>query len=1355
MGVTRHAARATSVLLFLMAASAYASEYQTITFDPLAPVAYGDADFYLDPGATASSSLPVTYVSSNGNVATITTDGYVQILGVGTTAITASQGGDENFNQAADVSQTLTVTPAAPNITGPVGIQDNTYNVWLTWEAPPGGADSYYVAVYDYYNATVVLPGTSTGANTFHLTGLTDNHGYIVSVQAISNVAGTGPWSWEYVEVSSYGQAPGVATITTGANHVFAYPGPNGSIELTWGRVAGTGRYDLYVTDWLTQEVLHLIIPDPGTDGTVSASVAGLLNEHVYLACLTAQNPYGTSYCNYEFGVSTASGAPAAPDFTLPPVQTLSYSSIPYYTPRIATSYPDLVFEWSKTAHTLGYNFMLVEVDPDYSFLGQWWITDDGTGNPVDFDLPSGITLKDGCKYEMWADGYNPWGLGPWTVVDFVPGDAPPTTAVLCTTASAGGTTPTGQNDSYDKRPTLSCPSVARATQYFWYIDELNGTWNQKEVIETLAVAGAQQSHILSWAEALTPGLVYAVRVRAHNLLGDTDQSNDAVYWQVTPVPAQTTWAAPIGALTNTPGSTTLAWANQEHVLTWNLSLVDTTAGVSVHSGPITVTIDQQHDWATATLALQNGHSYEASVRGENNSGSAAWSVASDFSVNSLTGVPGRPWVTSPIGDVGTTTPPIQWLSVTGAGWYYVVVQDNSAQGQPYVILQGVVETDGGPTQLACGTGNYSSALVQGHSYGLQVYASNGFGWSVGSLLVNFTVGPPQTAPTMISPLQNGTNIALWPAFSWTYVPGADYYWLIVADGSTSPPVFDGEVDSTWASPVVLSAGHSYLARVSACNGFGVGPESWPADAFTVGTAPSPPSDLAATVVSSTEIDLSWTDNSNNEAGFTIWRGTYDGSPEVLLTVGSGVTTYQDTGLAAGTDYYYYVMATNDWGSTDWSNESDARTSFSGAPTGVPNILGFIFPSYSTRPTITWTDVAGATFYVLHITDLSTQTSQDYQVPAGDPGLQTFALPAVLAANNSYSVTVAAGNQSGYGGWGPAQMGSTGGGGGGNSQEDVAWSPQYPTFRSWEPFYWCFGGGSAKAIIDHITNGQQGNQNQGSSFVRYIDSSGGVNPEGCTVQHFQTFANETGIAEWSAHGNTNNIQAFSVQEPATRDPTLGFSAYHWRISLSDSLDTDVVLEEETSWLGLTSYWWGVRVFTPWLSRHWAPSFAANKAIVVGDSCSSLPCVAACTPRTGFGYETPIGSGYDAANNNLLFRRLNGTNPKPPDGTLRRAGEGYNAGGFWSSFSMCGNYNTTLCPSVEHPLQNDADKGGADNVKPLGSTAQEGDGCVILDTHCDMEYFGSALTWEVTDATLGGSCEISNITRLWQIVRRRL
>ena len=83
---------------------------QTITFGALPSKYTNDADFSLT--GIASSGLTLSYTSSNTAVATVT-GSLVHIVGVGTTTITALQGGDANYNAASSVLQTLSVTNQA------------------------------------------------------------------------------------------------------------------------------------------------------------------------------------------------------------------------------------------------------------------------------------------------------------------------------------------------------------------------------------------------------------------------------------------------------------------------------------------------------------------------------------------------------------------------------------------------------------------------------------------------------------------------------------------------------------------------------------------------------------------------------------------------------------------------------------------------------------------------------------------------------------------------------------------------------------------------------------------------------------------------------------------------------------------------------------------------------------------------------------------------------------------------------------------------------------------------------------------------------------------------------------------
>jgi hypothetical protein len=96
---------------------------------------------------------------------------------------------------------------------------------------------------------------------------------------------------------------------------------------------------------------------------------------------------------------------------------------------------------------------------------------------------------------------------------------------------------------------------------------------------------------------------------------------------------------------------------------------------------------------------------------------------------------------------------------------------------------------------------------------------------------------------------------------------------------------------------------------------------------------PIKPESLNATAPSASAINLTWQDQSNNEAEFTIERKVV-GNPYVkVASVGANETSYQDNGLDAATTYTYRIRSVNHNGVSSDSNEASSTTSLgAGAP---------------------------------------------------------------------------------------------------------------------------------------------------------------------------------------------------------------------------------------------------------------------------------------------------------------------------------------------------------------------------------------------------------------------------------------
>ncbi|MCP4544637.1 MAG: hypothetical protein GY832_46645 [Chloroflexi bacterium] len=119
--------------------------------------------------------------------------------------------------------------------------------------------------------------------------------------------------------------------------------------------------------------------------------------------------------------------------------------------------------------------------------------------------------------------------------------------------------------------------------------------------------------------------------------------------------------------------------------------------------------------------------------------------------------------------------------------------------------------------------------------------------------------------------------------------------------------------------------------------------------------APSAPSNLSVATLSTSQLRLTWSGNSDNEDGFKIERSSNGTSGWTqVATVGVNGTSYTNGGLACNTTYYYRARAYNTVGHSAYSNVSSARTS---ACPSVPNAPSNLSASPTRdRISLTWSD---------------------------------------------------------------------------------------------------------------------------------------------------------------------------------------------------------------------------------------------------------------------------------------------------------------------------------------------------------------------------------------------------------------
>jgi hypothetical protein len=96
--------------------------------------------------------------------------------------------------------------------------------------------------------------------------------------------------------------------------------------------------------------------------------------------------------------------------------------------------------------------------------------------------------------------------------------------------------------------------------------------------------------------------------------------------------------------------------------------------------------------------------------------------------------------------------------------------------------------------------------------------------------------------------------------------------------------------------------------------------------AISAAGSPAAPDTLTAGAASSSQINLSWTDMSDDETGFAVERSADGATCTPVATVGANVQTYANTGLPAETKYYYRVKAVNSTGESGYTNTANATT---------------------------------------------------------------------------------------------------------------------------------------------------------------------------------------------------------------------------------------------------------------------------------------------------------------------------------------------------------------------------------------------------------------------------------------------
>ncbi|QOV88077.1 fibronectin type III domain-containing protein [Humisphaera borealis] len=329
---------------------------------------------------------------------------------------------------------------------------------------------------------------------------------------------------------------------------------------------------------------------------------------------------------------------------------------------------------------------------------------------------------------------------------------------------------------------------------------------------------------------------------------------------------------------------------------------------------------------------------YDYRVRGVRSSAVSGW-VAGD-----ATTVPATPTGLVATVPAGTPRVNLAWND-NSAGENGVQVERSEDGGTNWTLLS---------TAAANATSYSDTTVVEGTTYQYRIRATSAAGnstWATSVTASTLPATPTGLSATAIS--YNQVNLA------WTDNSARENGFLVERSigGVTWSSVATLAADTVSYSDTAVGEGFTYQYRVRATTAAVNGSPSGTASATTPVAAPT---NLAATAVSTTQVNLTWTDNSAVESNYKIERSTDGGSTfSALTTVVAGSTSYSDTTATAGTTYVYRVRATKGAILSTYATSSAVTT----APT-APSNLAATAASHS-DVNLTWTDAQGETAYTI------------------------------------------------------------------------------------------------------------------------------------------------------------------------------------------------------------------------------------------------------------------------------------------------------------------------------------------------------------------------------------------------------
>ena len=306
------------------------------------------------------------------------------------------------------------------------------------------------------------------------------------------------------------------------------------------------------------------------------------------------------------------------------------------------------------------------------------------------------------------------------------------------------------------------------------------------------------------------------------------------------------------------------------------------------------------------------------------------------------------------------------------------------------------------------------TVAVPGTTYYFWVVAANDAGTSDLTHPKHRGSGPGSdrhpAAPTNVQASNDQTDQV---TVTWDASATATSYqlWVSTTNDSTTSTMYDCNFTNTYYDYTAAAPGVTYYFWVVAANDAGTGDFSNPGEAGSLAqqATPAAPTNVQASNDQTDQVTVTW-DAAANATSYQVWSSTTDDSTTAnQLATGVTNTTYADTTATPGTTCYYWVVAANDAGNSDFSSPSAAGVAQAAtvAPAAATNLQAS--NNLTDDIHVTWDAATGTSTYQLWVSttnDSSTATMYDcnfsntyYDYTAAAPGVTYYFW--VVAANDA------------------------------------------------------------------------------------------------------------------------------------------------------------------------------------------------------------------------------------------------------------------------------------------------------------------------------------------------------------------